>query len=100
MHYPLATNGWARMTSCVICAGGFSPTASAASHEPGDSVNGTLNLTRVSYDRQFESDPPSVSAVLPARGKNGDQTFSSSLTFGFAACGLAMMPARRLSLSL
>jgi hypothetical protein len=63
-------------------------------------VNGTLNLTRVSYDRQFESDPPSVSAVLPARGKNGDQTFSSSLTFGFAACGLAMMPARRLSLSL
>jgi hypothetical protein len=32
---------------------------------PGD-VNGTLNLARVCYDRQLESDPPSVSAVLPA----------------------------------
>jgi len=29
-------------------------------------VNGTLNLTRVYGDRQFESDPPGVVAVLPA----------------------------------
>jgi len=62
-------------------------------------VNGTLNLTRVYGDRQFESDPPGVVAVLPASGKNGGQTFSSSLVFAFAACGLAMMPARRLSFS-
>ena len=62
-------------------------------------VNGTLNLTRVYGDRQFESDPSGVVAVLPASGKNGGQTFSSSLVFAFAACGLAMMPARRLSFS-
>ena len=29
-------------------------------------VNGILNLTRVCRDRQFQSDPPGVVAVLPA----------------------------------
>jgi hypothetical protein len=62
-------------------------------------VNGTLYLTRVGNNRQFESDPPGVVAALPASGKNGGQTFSPSLVFVFAVCGLAMMPARRLSLS-
>jgi hypothetical protein len=32
---------------------------------PAAGVNGTLNLTRVYSDRQFESDPPGVVAVLP-----------------------------------
>jgi hypothetical protein len=63
------------------------------------SVNGTLNLTRVCNDRQFESDPPGLVAVFPASGKNGGQTLSPSLVFAFAVCGLAVMPARRLSLS-
>jgi len=70
-----------------------------ASQAQCEIVNGTLNLTRVCNDRQFESDPPVVIAVLPASGKNGGQTFSSSLVFAFTVCGLAMMPARRLSLS-
>ena len=32
----------------------------------GQAVNGILNLTRVCRDRQFQSDPPGVVAVLPA----------------------------------
>ncbi len=56
-------------------------------------------LTQFLCQRHFESDPPGVIAVLPASGKNGGQTFSPSLVFAFAVCGLAMMPARRLSLS-
>ena len=62
-------------------------------------VNGTLNLTRVGLDRQLGTDPPVVLAVVPARGNNGGQTFSSSFALSLPACGRAMMPARRLSLS-
>jgi hypothetical protein len=51
-------------------------------------VIGSLNLTH-----------PASLPFLRARGKNGGQTFWSSFAFVFAGCGLAMMPARRLSLS-
>ena len=39
------------------------------------SVNGILNLTRVCRDRQFQSDPPGVVAVLPAGRTAVDLSF-------------------------
>jgi hypothetical protein len=49
---------------------GVSARSSLRLFYPGDrGVNGTLDLTRVCGDRQFESDPPGVVAVLPASGK-------------------------------
>ena len=59
-------------------------------------VNGTLNLTRVCRYRHFEADP-SASSLCPRSREQCGQMFSS---LSFALLGRAMMPARRLSLSL
>ena len=61
-----------------------------------DDVNGTLNLTRVCRYRHFEADP-SASSLCPRSREQCGQMFSS---LSFALLGRAMMPARRLSLSL
>jgi hypothetical protein len=63
----------------------------------GSGVNGTLNLTRISRDRQCGPDPPALGAGVPARGNTGGQLGPSCVSFSLA--GRAMMPARRLSLS-
>src|SRR5690606_22843245 len=61
-------------------------------------VNGTVNLTHPCRYRQLGTDPPVAIAVVPARGNNGSQTFSSSVVvLPAAAVGRAMTPARRLS---
>ena len=61
-------------------------------------VNGTLNLTRAYRYRHFESDPLHSSPLCPLARTIGGQTFSSFISF--VLWGRAMMPARRLSLSL